>query len=954
MMDNKHIFISYRRDGATNQQWAERVDARLNEYGFKVWRDVEGIQPGERWGFKIPPAIEQSALVLCIVSESLLDSEWVDAELNFAQNLKLLVVPIRIETEYRPPAILSGVQHLDLHTDESKEWNKLFEFVDRHVPRDKNDSLKPITRPAQLSRQRELEYLDRLLYTGKQVAQLTPIYTELASRLEHRVKSLARALPADLIPVSFLHQSAATRKSGEGHRYDDILNVFASFEHESPCLALLGEPGAGKSFSLRRLSALRALEAQDEPQAAIPLLVELGDWIEENQPFDKFLRESIKPLETDFDELLESGRAYLLLDALNEIPTAQQAGKTNQIRKWVDDQRLAGLVISCRERDFTNNLQLDIDTATIEPLDPVRVYQFIQRYLQVIDPENAKIQGEKLFWQLATGHSDNYLEIEVAKKIWQQLQDEGVHNFQQFWQCAQDIPLAEADRQRLDFAISTIEKDRSSLLKLTEIPYLLNILVGLFLEGKLPEQGKSRAEVFTRFVEDLLLRERKRYQKATENKTPPGEAGLLVVLAELAWNLQRASNENQQTSTQTRLLQSSAQMTLSEAQLNHAVAANLLQLTSQQVNFIHQLLQEYFAALGLKSQIETKQLPAEELWPRQEWWKPAGWEETVITEASFFADDLTTFIKWLGDANPELLAECLVFNGLLFSENDLLQLKTRDWIQRMTDPVSEPNPESRAAIGRALAKLGCDDRTGVGLNKKELPDIDWVEIPGGEFLYGEEKESRKIEPFFIAKYPITNEQYEAFINDAGYRDDRWWEDLSEVIIKQVKPAWDQSNRPREFVSWYEAIAFCRWSSHQLGYTVQLPTEEQWERAARGIDGREYPWGDKYLSGYANINEKREKVGAHYLEQTSAVGLYPSGGTPEGVLDLAGNVWEWCLNEYNRPENTALEGDAPRVLRGGSWYYYPGLVRASIRSWSVPDFRLNDIGFRVVCSSPIIR
>ena len=536
--------------------------------------------------------------------------------------------------------------------------------------------------------------------------------------------------------------------------------------------------------------------------------------------------------------------------------------------------------------------------------------------------------------------------MKYAKKIWQQLQEKGFHDFQQFWQAAQDIPLTNAERQSLDSAISTIEKDRSSLLKLAEIPYLLNILVGLFLEGKLPEQGKSRAEVFARFVEDLLLRERKRYQKATENNTPPGEAGLLVALAELAWNLQRASHENQQTSAQTRLVLSSAQMTLSEVQLNHAIAANLLQLSSQQVNFIHQLLQEYFAALGLKRQIETKQLPAEELWPRQEWWKPTGWEETVITAASLFADDLTLFIEWLGDVNPELLAECLVFNGLFSSENYLLQIKTRDWIQRMTDLDREPNPESRAAIGRALGILELDDRPGVGLDENGLPDIDWVEIPGGEFLYGEEKESRKINAFNIARYPITNTQYQTFINDGGYDNDRWWQGLSQRITEAKKPTWDQSNRPRETVSWYEAIAFCRWLSQQLGYTVQLPTEDQWERAARGTDGREYPWGNEYISDYANINE------TIYLRQTSAVGLYPSGGTPEGVLDLAGNVWEWCLNDSDMPENTALEGDDPRVLRGGSWFGSPVFARASFRHRFDPGFRDSRIGFRVVCSSPI--
>ena len=126
------------------------------------------------------------------------------------------------------------------------------------------------------------------------------------------------------------------------------------------------------------------------------------------------------------------------------------------------------------------------------------------------------------------------------------------------------------------------------------------------------------------------------------------------------------------------------------------------------------------------------------------------------------------------------------------------------------------------------------------------------------------------------------------------------------------------------------------------------------RAARGDDCREYPWGNEYVSGYANIYEKREEAGSHKLKQTSAVGIYPSGATPEGVLDLAGNVWEWCLNEYEDPKYTALEGDVPRVLRGGSWDISPDGARASFLGWNDPDGRIYYLGFRVVCSSPIIR
>ena len=953
MTDEKHIFISYCRDGATNQQWAERIHTRLNEYGFKVWRDVEGIQPGERWNEKIPPAIEQSAIVLCITSESLLASEWVDDELNFARQRKLLIIPIRIETEYRPPFMLSGVQKLDLYTDDQQAWDKLLELADRHLPRNQTGSLKIISRPAEPERQRELEYLDRLLYTGKQVAKLTPIYTKLASHIDHLQKNFSDVLTVNLIPAAFVHQPFESRETVQGQRYEDILDLFVSYRNRKPQLALLGEPGAGKSFSLQRVSAQLALDASQNPTAVIPLLAELGDWIDDDESFDDFLKKTIQPLSSDLRELVNSGRAYLLLDALNEIPTGQQRTKIEEIKCWLKDSRLAGLVISCRERDFTDSLKLDIDTVTIEPLDPVRIYLFIQRYLTAFKLQKAAEQGEQLFWQLAQGNT-NQLEVAYAKDVWKKLQKKGVDNFQQFWSCDQAIPLTTPDNRALVEKINSLTKDSSSLLKLAEIPYLLIILVDLFRKGELPEQDKKRVNIFKRFVEVLLQRERERFQKATGDQTPPGEEGLLEALAAMAWNLQNAAHNKQQSSVQTSLMLSSDQLSLTDVQLNHALAANLLQLGAQQVKFIHQLLQEYFAALGLKIQIEQGTLPAETLWPRNAWWKPTGWEEVVNTVAALFADDITLFATWLAEANPKLLADSLAFNGLLNGKNERLREYTDGWPQRLIDPELEPDPAARNAIGSALASLKHDDRVGIGCNEKGIPDIDWVEIKGGEFLYKVIKQHKKIETFHIARYPITNEQYDAFIRAGGYKDERWWQGLAERIEQPKKPGWSQLNRPRDTVSWYEAIAFCRWLSAQLGYTVSPPTEPQWERAACGSDGREYPWGNDYQSGFANVNEKVIEADPHYLQQTSTVGMYAFAGSQEGVQDLSGNVWEWSLNKYDNPENTSIEGDGPRVLRGGSWRYLPHYARASSRFENYPDNRDDSVGFRVVCSSPISR
>ena len=320
--------------------------------------------------------------------------------------------------------------------------------------------------------------------------------------------------------------------------------------------------------------------------------------------------------------------------------------------------------------------------------------------------------------------------------------------------------------------------------------------------------------------------------------------------------------------------------------------------------------------------------------------------ETVKPPINFRTHHYVDLSEWDNKAShlayQRLKAE-LTKNKLLIKSNVKILLDQLD--------IPSTDPEERLAIGDELAKLG-DSRPGVGLDENRLPDIDWVEIPGGEFLYGRLKKSRKINAFNIARYPITNEQYKAFINDDGYENDRWWQGLSVKVRNSVNSNWDQSNRPREMVNWYEAIAFCRWLSDKLGYDILLPSEEQWERAARGTDGREYPWGNEYLSGYANVDEEIEKAGPHCLQQTSAVGLYPLAVSPEGVLDLAGNVWEWCLNEWSNSESTALQGDAPRALRGSSWFYGPDQPLSLVCNGYPPIYRSYDVGFRVVCSSPI--
>ncbi|MDM8550094.1 formylglycine-generating enzyme family protein [Desulfobacterales bacterium HSG2] len=150
------------------------------------------------------------------------------------------------------------------------------------------------------------------------------------------------------------------------------------------------------------------------------------------------------------------------------------------------------------------------------------------------------------------------------------------------------------------------------------------------------------------------------------------------------------------------------------------------------------------------------------------------------------------------------------------------------------------------------------------------------------------------------------------------------------------------------MSWHDAAAYCEWLTGKLkdrGWKIQLPTEAQWEKAARGIDGRIYPWGDEADPDKANYEWK--------IDTTSTVGCFPAGAGPYDCLDMAGNVWEWCRDWYgNYPSGRVSNPTGPdtgssRVLRGGAWSSSAWLCRAAFRSLSLPGSRDRYFGFRLI-------
>jgi len=293
----------------------------------------------------------------------------------------------------------------------------------------------------------------------------------------------------------------------------------------------------------------------------------------------------------------------------------------------------------------------------------------------------------------------------------------------------------------------------------------------------------------------------------------------------------------------------------------------------------------------------------------------------------------------------------------------------------------------RAKAGRALARLG-DPRREV-----TVPEATpFCRVPAGPFWMGSDAGDYECErprhradlpyDYYIARYPVTNAQYQAFCDAGGYAVAAYWREATREgywadgalfndcggAIGGYGEPFDLPNHPLAGIPWYGAVAYGRWLGERLaamggripvwdpargemalrqvaGLAVRLPTEREWEKAARGPDGLIYPWGNAPNPERANYDETG-------IAATSAVGCFPGSASPYGAQGMSGNVWEWCASKWRARYADGEEDNDPwgndrRVVRGGSFCYEADGVHTAARSWDFPDLGAGYVGFRVV-------
>ncbi|MDQ3005416.1 MAG: SUMF1/EgtB/PvdO family nonheme iron enzyme, partial [Chloroflexota bacterium] len=433
-----------------------------------------------------------------------------------------------------------------------------------------------------------------------------------------------------------------------------------------------------------------------------------------------------------------------------------------------------------------------------------------------------------------------------------------------------------------------------------------------------------------------------------------------------------------------------------------AERGGLLESVDEKYGFYtHATFQEFLAGRYLAEEYPQEQLPAF----LRAHIKNDLWDEALRLAVGYLAikgeEKANRFIMQIADSgvDEETNARALYVAGLALAdvpEDRRLPETVNHLVPQMQNLLTADPPRAKVRarfnLGLALGSLG-DPR----INPLE-PDC--VPVPAGAFrmgtneveerllkeqnvnIYPDEKPAHNvyISEFSIGKYPVTNLEFRAFYEANGYHNQDYWSkdgwnwrtgnwdadlsELSEDLQKTYKDwlarrpvelrdkpffwdvaQWNASNLPVVGVSWFEAEAYCKWLSHVTGRQYRLPMEAEWEKAARGKNNFLWSWGNTWNGELCNNADEdtKEKLG-----RTSPVGMYPNGASSYGVLDIIGNVWEWCNdwydeNEYKgRADKSVKDPQGPqagrlRVLRGGSFIDDHWFARGANRYWYFPSY-----------------
>jgi formylglycine-generating enzyme required for sulfatase activity len=916
------LFISYAHNDAAEQ--STRLYRDLEAAGHLVWRD-NLLSPTRPFDYLIEKAIREASTIIVCVTQEVLEREdsFVRNEIAFALYLHKSIIPLKFSGADLLPISICRHTWIDFG-DYTVGLEKLLDWLKKP-----GDSPPPATPPPPLSqRKRVLAYLQEI---GQRFEIWRYNYTELAGRAEKepsqpKVKVKPQVMQY-LNTTNAVYQQRGFVESGEARTVETVNDLREVVRRGG--VVLIGDPGSGKTTTLQRLAyefaveAAETLEKTPDEAVLLPLYVPLGAY--NGGGLEKhFAAYWIPSLAADL-----SKQVVLLLDGLNEMPREY----TSEVDAWLRAHPDARVVVSCRKLDYAALQALPLRRVDVLPLDVERIHEFIGNFFEDAD-------RDRLFWALAGD----------AAELWQRWQAADL-SFENFWE-GEDLqsghpayshtsPGQDSRYNALRAALRE-RGELPGLLGLVSNPFLLKITIEVFVTSGQPPA--NRGQLFAAFV-DLLIEKRGRLSVSAAHPWIEPDVQRRA-LSRLAYQMQAEGM-----GTSVPLAWAKATWTKDhlvpdrDNLLYLAESATLLMrdTANNEIKFFHQLLQEYFAALRLGELIVEAHgrapLPASDVWKNGQWWQRTAWEETAVLLAGMQPG----VARWLIDAHPVLACRALT-EGL--PDSSMIDSVRAALFKAM---IENAPAAARAEAGRIINRIG-DPRKGIGVvvgahGRAPLPDIEWCSVPAGPFLYGDDKKKTTIPyNYAISKYPVTNAQFQAFIDAPdGYNRREWWTDAGwewkgerAAPDEYADPLFRLPNHPRISVRWYEAVAFCNWLTAQVhpaaweefvGATrrvaptrppnaikglIRLPTEQEWEKAARGSDGRVYPWGNEFDAAKCNSS-----VGDQPIGMTSAVGIFPAGASPCGALDMSGNVWEWCLTAYKDGNNDINRTDA-RVLRGGSW------------------------------------